>query len=131
MTETLLYKKHVSFYSLKGPIVCCKLRDRWRDIYSERGLLLVPYLLPGARGYQRLYPLARWDALWSATYPSLDSRFSALSQSDRGYHVVSFQLHTCWTRLLWHALIPRLLITAWQLVEAHRVTRNEPKMHVI
>ena len=33
------------------------LRDRWRDIYSERGLL-VPCLLPGARGYQRLHLLA-------------------------------------------------------------------------
>ena len=34
------------------------LRDRWRDIYSERELLLVPYLLPEARRCQRLHPLA-------------------------------------------------------------------------
>ena len=56
----LLYKNiSHSFYSRKGHTVCCKFeRERWRDIYLERGLLLAPYLLPGARGYQRLHPLA-------------------------------------------------------------------------
>ena len=39
-----------------GPGTCAGL---WSDIYSERGLLLVPYLLPEARGCQRLHPLSK------------------------------------------------------------------------
>ena len=44
------------------------------------------------------------------------------------HHVVSFQLHTCWTRLPRHAVIP--LFTNHK-VKAHGVTGNERKIHVI
>ena len=59
--NTLLYKKYISlshFILERGTQFVVSLRDRWRDIYSEKGLLLAPYLLPGARGCQRLHPLA-------------------------------------------------------------------------
>ena len=49
----------------------------------------------------------------------------------RGYHVVSFQLHRCWTSLPQPLPLPCLQITMWQLVKAHRFTRNEPKIHDI
>ena len=42
----------------RGTQFVVSLRDRWRDIYSERELLLALYILPGARGCQRLHPLA-------------------------------------------------------------------------
>ena len=57
-TKHFFIKIYLSFYSRKGPQFVVGLRDRWRDIYSERGLLLVPYLLLGARGCQHLHPLA-------------------------------------------------------------------------
>ena len=51
------YLKHLKTYVV-WLTVCCKLRDSRRDIYSYRWLLLVLYLLPGARGYQRSHLLA-------------------------------------------------------------------------
>ena len=58
MNETHLFIKiYLSFYSQKGPpTFVVSLRDKWRDIYSERGLLIVPYLFPGASGCQHLHP---------------------------------------------------------------------------
>ena len=81
-TKHFFIKIYLLFYSRKGPFVV-SLRDRWWDIYSERGPLLVPYLLLGARGCQRLHTRAshivRDDlTLWSVACPWLDSRFSAL-----------------------------------------------------
>ena len=43
----------LSFYSQRGTHFVVSLRDRWRGIYSEKGLLL-----PGARGCQHLHLLA-------------------------------------------------------------------------
>ena len=48
----------IHFILERGPHFVVSLRERWRDIYLEVGLLLTPYLLPGARGCQRLHPLA-------------------------------------------------------------------------
>ena len=82
--NTLLYKIYISQFILeKGPQFVVSLRDRLRVIYSERRFLLVPCLLPRARGCQLLHPresrIVRDDlTLWSAACPSLDSRFSAL-----------------------------------------------------
>ena len=45
--NTLLVKNISLILFSKG---AHSLRDRWRDIYSERGLLLARDLLPGARG---------------------------------------------------------------------------------
>ena len=58
--NTILYKNlSLSHFILeRGTQFVVSLRDRWRDIYSEKGLLLAPYLLPRARGCQRLHPLA-------------------------------------------------------------------------
>ena len=81
-----IYLSH--FIPEGGAQFVVSLRDRWRDIYSERGLLLAPYLLPWARGCQSLHPLASRivrDDLWSAEYPWLDPQFlqDSLSKSDR------------------------------------------------
>ena len=54
--EHVYIKIYLSFCSQRGPQFVVSLRDRWRDIYSERGLL-VPYLLLGARGCQHLHHL--------------------------------------------------------------------------
>ena len=58
--ETYLFMKiYLSHFILeRGTQFVVSLRDIWRDIYSEKGLLLAPYLLPGARGCQRLHSLA-------------------------------------------------------------------------
>ena len=79
------------------------LRNRWRDIYLERGLLLAPYLLLGARGCQRLHPLAsrivRDDTNASDRLripgSTLDSDWpDCLNLTPSlSYHVVSFRLH--------------------------------------
>ena len=74
-------KIYLSFYSQKGPQFVVSLRDRWRDICTERGLLLAPYLLLWAKACQSvptLAPSCKLRCLWSAACPSLDSRFSAL-----------------------------------------------------
>ena len=50
---------YISHFILeRGTQFVVSLRDRWRDIYSERGLLLAPYLLLRTRGCQCLHPLA-------------------------------------------------------------------------
>ena len=136
--ETLFFiKKYIPHFILCLLLV---LRDRWRDIYSERWLLLISYLLPGARGCQPLHPFASRvvrevrDAFDRLHVPgSTLDYLNSVSIWPRGYHVVSFRLHTCWT---WPdcpvALSPHCLqITTWQLVKAHGITRNEPKIHVI
>ena len=57
--EHVHIKIYISHFILeRSPQFVVSLRDRWRDIYSERGPLFAPYLLPGARGCQRLHPLA-------------------------------------------------------------------------
>ena len=138
--ETPLYKKYISHFILeRGPTVCRLSRDRWRDIYSERGLLLVPYLLLWAKGCQRLHPLASRvvrevrNTSDRLRVPRSTLILCTLSKSDRvvlitwspsGYTPV---VPDCPDVLSY----PCLLITAWQLVKAHRVTRNEPKIHVI
>ena len=140
MNETLLYKDiSIILFSIGGLQFVVGLRDWWRDIYSERRLLLDPYLLLAARGCQRLHPLAshfvRDDlTLQSAACASLDSWFSDLCLNLTvwfSYQVVSFRLHTRWNWLPDLLSSPCLLITTWQLVKAHGVTRNEPKIHVI
>ena len=69
----------------------------------------VPTLAPSCKPYHQ----RRHQCLWSAVHPWLDSRFwlGWLSKSEA-------------------LLSPCLLITTWQLFKAHRVTRNEPKIHI-
>ena len=115
-------------------------RDRWGETYSEKGLLLTPYLLPGASRCQRLHPLASCIARDDTNASdrlripgsSLDSDWTDCLNLTAwfSYHVVSFRLHTCSTDLPWSTATPCLLITAWQLLKALRVTGDEPKIHV-
>ena len=53
----LLYKNISHFILERGTQFVVSLKDRWRDMYSERRLLLAPYLLPGARGANACTPL--------------------------------------------------------------------------
>ena len=55
--EQRFFIKYISYFILeRGTQFVASLTDRWRDIYSERGLLLAPYILPGARGVPTLAP---------------------------------------------------------------------------
>ena len=133
-------KINLSFYSRKrGLQFVVSLRNRWRDIYSERGLLLVPYLLPGARGKQRLHPLAsrivRDDlTLCSAVCHWLDSRFSALCLNltawlSRGLLRVTHLLDlTALTRC--HPLFTNHNMTACQSTWSHKERTKNP-CHVL
>ena len=109
------------------------LRNRWRDIFSERGVL-VPYLLPGASMCQRFHPHAsRIDrddlTLWSAVCPSLDYGFSALCLNLITWSPSSYTpvVPDCPDALS----PPCVRITTWQPVKAHGITRNESKIQVI
>ena len=56
-TNTLLYKKiSLTLYSRKGSCFCC-VWEMGGETYTKREEFF-PYLLPGARGCQRLHPLA-------------------------------------------------------------------------
>ena len=115
-------KIYLSFYSQKGHKFVVSLRDRWRDMYSERGLLLAPYLLSGAKGCQRWHPLVshivRDDLTPLIGFVSL-ARFSILTGLSKSDCVV---LISHGLLLLTHLLdrpTPCLLITMRQLVKAY------------
>ena len=133
MIETLLYKNiSLILFSKKAHW------DRWRNIYSEEGLLLVPYLLPGAWGANTctpLYRIVRDDltpligCISLAQLPILCTlskydRVVLINWSPSGYTPGG---PDCLDALSF----PCLLITTWQLVKTDGVTRNEPKNHVI
>ena len=80
--KTRLYK-YISHFILKRPTVCFCLRDRWRDIYSERGLLL-PISSSGSQGVPMLappYKLIR-DTSDQLRVPRLIAILCTLSKSD-------------------------------------------------
>ena len=126
--NTLLYKNiSLTLYSRKGWCFC----GVW-DIYSERGLLLT-ISSSGSQGCQHLHLLASSSETPLISCVSLARLwFSALCLnltawfSSRGLLPVThlFDLSTL-------ILLSCLLITKWQLVKAHGVTRNEPKIHGI
>ena len=126
-TKETLSCKNISHFILERAYCCCQLRDRWRDICSERGLLL-PISSSGGQWVPTLAPpckLVRDDLIGRVSHARL--RFSALvliPWSPSGYTPV---VPDCPDVLLY----PCLLITTWRLVKAHGVTRNEPKIHVI
>ena len=99
------------------------VRDGWRDIYSERGLLRISSF-GGPGGANACTPLqARQRHLWLAACSSLDCN---------SLHSVQI-----WLRGSYH-MIPMihddvlsfscLLIKMWQLTKAHGFTRNKPKI---
>ena len=129
--NALVYKKYISRFILrKRPTVCYYLRDRWRDyIYSEKRLIF-PYLLPGARGYQRLASSSETN--WSASCPMFDC-YSLHSKSDDVVFIT-------WSPSGYIPVRPECpealssscaLIKMWQVTKTHGVTRHEPKIHVI
>ena len=99
----------------------------------EREDFFFPYFFrePGIANVCTLLQ-ARQRQLWSATCPSLDSRFSALCLnltvwfSSRVFLPVTHLLYP--TALI---VLPCLLITTWQFLKAHGVIRNELKIHGI
>ena len=91
--HTSLKNIHLSHFNLdRGPQFVVSLRDRWRDIYSEKGLLLAAYLLPGASVCQRLHPLA--SRIWNILIfdPAVNRETGA---SGRRYHI---DMWTGWIR---------------------------------
>ena len=132
-------KKYISHLILeRGTLFVVSLRDRWRDIYSERGLLLAPYLFPGARGCQRWHPLARRIVRDDITpligWVSLVRLLilTGLYIWPRGFHSMWCPSGYTPARPAFPDSLPSpcLLITTWKLVKAHRVTRKEPQIHV-
>ena len=138
--ETHFFIKEITSHFIleKGTEFVVGLRDRWRDIYSERGLLLAPYLLPEAMGCQRLNPLVRRivrdvrDAIDRLRIPWLVSRFwlAYLNLTTWfSYHVVSFRLHTCSTGLPRRTAIPLFSnhnVTACQNTRVHQKRTQNP-----
>ena len=94
-----------------------------RERTSHHVFFWEPTLAPPCKLY-------RQRCLWSAACPSFDSWFSALSKSacvvliTSGYTPVGPDCHDALSSLCF-------LITIWQLVKAHEVTRNELKIHII
>ena len=134
-TNTLLYEKiYLSHLFPKGLMFLWCVRDVSRDIYSEREDFFFPYLLPGARGCQRLHSLCK-----------LVRDASAQLHVPRSSAILCLCLKlTTWVSsrdllLVIHLLYPSaliapssscLLIKMWQLTKAHGVTWNERKIHV-
>ena len=124
-----IYLSH--FILERGTQFVVSLRVRWRDIYSERGLLLAPYLLPGAKGCQRLHPPLESRIVRDVRDAS-DRLCTLRSTLDSDWTVVLIShdplpvTHLLDRPTLTHCL----LITTWQLVKAHGVARKEPKIHV-
>ena len=120
-------------YFFKGPMVCC-LRDRWRDI-SQREDFFFWYLLPRARGLPTLaspWKLVR-DTSARLRVPRSTAILCTLCKTDRVVLIT-------WSSSGYTPVQPEcpgapssfcLLIKMWQLTKVHRVTRNEPKIHVV
>ena len=138
--NTLLYKNiSLSHFILeRGTQFVVSLRDRWRDIYSERGLL-APYLLPGTRGCQCLHPFASRivrdvrDASDRLRIPglTLDSDLPDCLNLTAwfSYHVVIFRLHTCSTGLPQRTVIALFTnhnVTACQSTRSHEERTQNP-----
>ena len=89
-----------------------------------------PYFLPGARGCQRLHPFASSSDTPRLCIPRSTAILRILSKSawfpSRDLLPVThlFDLSAL-------IRLSCLLITTWQLVKAHRVSRNKPKIHDI
>ena len=109
------------------------VRDGWRDIYSERGLLL-PKSSSGSQGVATLAPPCFLEAPLLGCVSPFRLRFSALCLnltawfSSRGLLPVTYLLYPTALIVLWSSC---LLIKMWQLAKTYGVTRNEPKIHVI
>ena len=140
--NTLLYKSiSLSFYSRKGHnSLLYSLRDRWRDIYSERGFLLAPISSSWSQGVPTLAPplisrIVRDNSNASDRLripgSTLDSNWTACLNLTAwfSYHVVSFRLHTCSTGLPRRSAIPLFTnhnVTACQSTLGHQERTQNP-----
>ena len=137
MNETLLYKIYLSFYSLKRPHNFLLVWEIDGETYTQREDFLLSHTFfrePG--GANACTPLASRmvrEASDRLRVPCSTLILCTLSKSDRvvlitwfpsGYTPVGPDCSDARSS-------PYLLITTWQLVKAHRVTRNKPKIHVI
>ena len=105
------------------------------DTYIQREDFFFPYLLPGARGCQRLHPLAS-SSETSSVRLRVHRSTVILCTSSKSDHAVFIT----WSPSGYTPVRPEcpdtpssscLLIKTWQLTKAHGVTRNEPKIRVI
>ena len=131
-------RKYISLilFSKRGPQFVVSLRGRWRDIYSEGGIFLSHTFFRDPGGTSACTPLhhiVRDDLtpligcvslarLFILCTLSKFARVVLITRSPSGYTPVG---PDCPDALLC------LLITKRQLVKAHGVTRNEPKIYVI
>ena len=139
--NTLLYKNiPLSLYSRRGYTVCSKFeREMERHILRE-GEFFLPHIFLLEPGWANActpckpYRQRRPNASHRLRIPgsTLDSNWTdCLKLTVRfSYHMVSFRLHTCLTGQPRLTSIPLFKITTWQLVKAHGVTWNEPKIHI-
>ena len=99
------------------------------EAYTQREDFF-PYHLPGARMCQCFHPPASSSETPPISCVSLSRLLLCLNLtawlSSRGLLLVTRLLYP--TALI---VLSCLLITTWQLVKAHRITRNEPKIHGI
>ena len=128
-------KKYISHTLFsKGWMFLRCVRDEWRDIYSERGLLLsisssrnqrVPTLAPPCK-------LVR-DASDRWHVPRSTAILCTLSKTDRVVLIMWSPSSYTPIRLECPGVPSSscLLIKIWQLTKALGATRNEPKIHVI
>ena len=125
-TSLLKYISHTLFS--KGPTACGKLRNRGRDISQREDFF--PYLLPEAWRCQHLHPLASL---------SETSLIGCVSHARLRFSVLCPNL-TTWFSSRYTPVRPKgpdvpssscLLIKMGELAKAHRVTRNELKIHAI
>ena len=102
------------------------------ETYTQREDFFFPYLLPRARGCQRLHPFASSSETPLIGCVSLARlRFSALCTNLTAWFSSRGLLVTLLFDLSAQIVLSCLLITTWQLVKTHGVTRNEPKIHGI
>ena len=138
-----LHYKNISlthFILERGTQFVVSLRDWWRDIYSERGIFLAPYHLPGARGANACTPLQAVSSETTLTPLIGCVSLARLSiQTALTVYIWPRGSHIMWSPSgytpVWPAYSdalpsPCLLITTWLLVKALGVTRNKPQIHV-
>ena len=123
--NTFLSKYISHFIPERGPTVCCCLRDRWRRHILREGTSC-PIPFSGSQGVPTLASpckLVRDDLIGCVSLARLQFFPLCLNLtawfSSRGLLPVTHLLYPS-------ALIalPCLLLTTWQLVKAHGVTRN-------
>ena len=103
------------------------------ETYTQREDFFIRWLFPGARGCQRVHPLASSSKMPLIGCVSLARlRFSALCPNLTVWFSSRDPLPvTPLVDLSALIVLSCLLIKMWQLTKAHGVNRNEPKIHVI